>query len=163
MAFNIREARPDDARYLARIHSESWRAAFKDIVGAQAVEHFADETRARELYEHVLTSGLAHGYIGEADGDACCMAFWSQSRDGDMEGCAEIICMHSLPEYWRRGHGRRMMEKLLHDISEAGFKKVMLWVFCDNTRARALYEKSGFRPTEKTRSDFGAQELCYEL
>ena len=78
-----------------------------------------------------------------------------------MPDYAEIICIHSLPDNWRKGFGSKMMDRLLADIAQAGFKKVMLWVFVENTRARAFYETKGFRPTNKIKPSFGTMEICY--
>ncbi len=36
-----------------------------------------------------------------------------------MPGAAELRCIHSLPENWRRGCGSRMMERVLADVKVA--------------------------------------------
>lgn len=63
---------------------------------------------------------------------------------------------------WGRGYGTKMMEKVLSDIKEAGYKKVMLWVFTENDRARRFYEARGFITHGKVKPCFEAQEICYE-
>ena len=55
-----------------------------------------------------------------------------------------------------------MMDRILSDISQAGFKKGMLWVFTENFRARAFYEAKGFHPTDKIKPVLGTTEICYE-
>lgn len=44
-----------------------------------------------------------------------------------------------------------MMNTILKDMSTAGFSKLMLWVFEDNTRARRFYEAHGFTTNGKTK------------
>ncbi len=53
------------------------------------------------------------------------------------------------------------MDKVLKDIEGAGFKEVILWVFQDNTRARAFYEKKGFALTDIAQPAFGSEEVLY--
>ena len=114
------------------------------------------------MYQGLLAEGKGNGYIGEIDGKAHCIAYWDSARDADMPQCAEIICIHSLPDNWRKGFGGQMMDRILSDISQAGFKKVVLWVFTENSRARAFYEAKGFQPTDKIKPVLGTTEICYE-
>jgi ribosomal protein S18 acetylase RimI-like enzyme len=53
------------------------------------------------------------------------------------------------------------MDRLLDDITAAGYANVMLWVFVENERARKFYEAKGFVPTEKTHPSFDSIEICY--
>ena len=78
-----------------------------------------------------------------------------------MDGYAELICIHSLEDNWGRGYGSMMMEHILKDISAAGFDKVMLWVFEENTRARRFYEKHGFIKKDKTKMFGNSVEVMY--
>lgn len=50
----------------------------------------------------------------------------------------------------------------LADIRRAGYRRVMLWVFRDNTRARGFYEKKGFVCNGRTQPSFGIEEVCYQ-
>ncbi|EJZ18029.1 GNAT family N-acetyltransferase [Rhizobium sp. Pop5] len=53
--------------------------------------------------------------------------------------------MGILPAYRGRGLGRRLIETTLRTAREAGFARVELDVYEDNSRAIALYEKVGFK------------------
>ena len=55
-----------------------------------------------------------------------------------------------------------MMDTVLHDIKVAGYAKVMLWVFEDNTRARRFYEAHGFTTGGKVKPNVEPIEICYE-
>ena len=95
------------------------------------------------------------------DGHPHCMAYWDKTRYEEMKGYSEIICIHSLPDNWGRGYGSTMMEYILKDIKNAGFSKVMLWVFKENMRARKFYEKHGFVLTDKSKNFGNAIEVMY--
>ena len=79
-----------------------------------------------------------------------------------MTGYAELICIHSLQDNWRKGYGSKMMEQILSDMEKAGYAHALLWVFEKNIRARKLYEAKGFHKTEKAKEFCGAVEVMYE-
>lgn len=162
MDYRIRRVKQGDAPALAQIQTSSWKTAFRGILSDDDLERLTNIAKATAMYQHLLNEGIGNGYIGEVDGKAHCIAYWDRTRDADMPDYAEIICIHSLPDNWRKGFGSKMMDRLLADIAQAGFKKVMLWVFVENARARAFYEAKGFRPTNKIKPSFGTMEICYE-
>lgn len=162
MNYRIRRVNKGDAATLAMIQTTSWKTAFRGILSDSDLERLTDIKKAASMYQRLLDEGIGNGYLGEVDGKAHCMAYWDSARDADMPQYAEIICIHSLPNNWRKGFGGQMMDRLLLDISQAGFHNVMLWVFTENIRARAFYEAKGFHPTNKTKPSFGTTEICYE-
>ncbi len=65
---DIRSVRPGDAPQLAHIQTESWKAAFREIIPADILSEYTDPEPVTRMYEHLLTHGIAHGYILERDG-----------------------------------------------------------------------------------------------
>ena len=161
MCYEIRRVKQGDADALGAVQTASWKAAFRGILSEEMLEKLTDPQKTAAMYRRLLADGTGNGYIGEIDGKAHCIAYWDKTRDADMPQYAEIICIHSLPDNWRKGYGGQMMDRLLADIAQAGFEKVMLWVFTENARARAFYEAKGFRPTDKIQPAFGTTEICY--
>ena len=88
--------------------------------------------------------------------------FWVLDDHGEIVGCvgitpAEIETCEVHRLYLRgplRGHGwgHRLLETALAWARSAGFRRAILWSDVLFERARDLYEKSGFTPTEKTRA-----------
>ena len=159
---NIRRVKQGDEQTLAYIQTESWKAAFRDILAEDILQKSTDIGRAAEMYRKLLAEKKGNGYILEIEGKAHCIAYWDKARDSDMAGVAEIICIHSLQGNWRKGFGSRMMDRLLRDIAAAGYSRVVLWVFEENRRARAFYEAKGFAVTDKIKPALGTTEICYE-
>jgi len=50
-----------------------------------------------------------------------------------------------LKEYWGKGIGSALMERIISFSRDAGYKSIFLDVRADNERAVALYSKFGFR------------------
>jgi GNAT superfamily N-acetyltransferase len=79
----------------------------------------------------------------------------------------EVYSVYLLPEVWRLGLGRRLMETAVEHWRAAGARSLVLWVMTANSRARAFYEALGWRPDGATQEfalgDEPAPELRYRL
>ena len=157
----IRRAKIGDEKALARIQTESWKAAFADIVPAELLAQCTSLERAGKMYARLLSERRGNGYILELDGRAHCIAWWDTAKSEDMPGAAELRCIHSLPDNWRRGYGSRMMERVLADVKAAGYETIVLWVFVRNERAIRFYEAQGFTFGGRKQPAFGTTEEMY--
>ena len=52
-------------------------------------------------------------------------------------------------EYWGRGIGSFMLQEAVSKAKEMGLQKIYLQVIGHNSRAKKLYEKTGFQKTEQ--------------
>ena len=157
----LRSANIGDEKTLAYIQVESWKAAFSEILSPEKLTYYTNLEKAEQMYKRVLTKSSIHIVIEDVNQKPHCIAAWSQNRGGFSTGCAELICIHSLQNQWHHGYGSMMMRYLLAEMSRAGYTEVILWVFKENKRARAFYEKHGFSLTEQTKNDFGPIEIMY--
>lgn len=162
MEYLIRKVQNGDETNLSYIQTESWKAAFENILSEEILRKSTDITRATAMYKRLIDENIGNGYILEIDGKPHCIAWWDRARDEDMHDYAELICIHSLQDKWRKGYGTKIMNKVLKDIKSAGYNKVMLWVFTENNGARRFYEANGFVTHGKVKPCFETQEICYE-
>ena len=162
MKYTIERAKPGDEETLAYIQTESWKAAFKDILDDDILQRCTQMDKATAMYRRLLEQNIGNGYLLKVEGVPHCIAWWDCTRENDMPGYAELICIHSLQNHWREGYGSKMMDVVLRDIAAAGYTKVMLWVFEDNVRARRFYEAHGFTTDGKTKQNNESTEICYE-
>ena len=158
---HIRRVKPGDENRLAYVQTESWREAFQEILPADILSKCTEVKRAAEMYKELLAENIGNGYILELDGKPHCIAWWDAAREKDMAGVAELICIHSLKDNWRKGYGKMMMKQILDDVKSAGYSKIMLWVFDDNVRAIRFYEAHGFVASGKKQPALGAIEEMY--
>ena len=162
MGHTIERVKLGDEATLAYIQTESWKAAFKDILDSDILQRCTQIDKATVMYRRLLEQNIGNGYLLKVEGTPHCIAWWDATRENDMPGYAELICIHSLQNQWQKGYGSKMMDAVLRDISDAGYTKVMLWVFEDNVRARRFYEKHGFKTDGKTKPNIEPTEICYE-
>lgn len=162
MDYTIERAKLGDEATLAFIQTESWKAGFKDILSADTLKRYTQMVKATAMYRYLLEHNIGNGYLLKIKNIPHCIAWWDATRENDMPDYAELICIHSLQNQWRKGYGRKMLDAVLYDIKKAGYSKVMLWVFEDNTRARRFYESLGFTTNGKVKKEMEAAEVCYE-
>ena len=113
------------------------------------------------MYQGLLDENKGNGYLLTVDGEPHCITYWDAARDPEFVGKAELICIHSLHDNWRKGFGSQMMDLVLMDIKKSGYSEVVLWVFRDNLRARAFYEAKGFAPKGIAKPAFDTEEVLY--
>ncbi len=135
--------------------------AFAGIVPAELLATCTNAGRAEKMYARLLSERRGNGYLLALDGKPHCIAWWDAAREEDMPGGAELRCIHSLPDNWRKGYGSRMMERVLADVKEAGYNRIVLWVFETNERAIRFYEAHGFAASGKKQPALGTVEEMY--
>lgn len=160
--YNIRKVAEGDEQILAYIQTESWKAAFQNILEPEELKQCTNLERATAMYQKLLDAKKGNGYILEVDGKPHCIAWWDAARDAQMCGYAELICIHSLPDKWRKGFGSKMLAQILQDMKKAGYAHTLLWVFDKNERAKKFYEANGFYITDKAKEIRGVKEVMYE-
>jgi ribosomal protein S18 acetylase RimI-like enzyme len=65
----------------------------------------------------------------------------------DAPGRMHLVSMWVDPGYRRRGVARALVDQAVRWAAERRAREVILWVADQNTAARRLYERIGFRPT----------------
>lgn len=159
----IRPAVVEDAPILAHIQTQAWKAAFGGILSPEVLARATQPEQAEAMYQFVLVQHMAHVTLQCVDKTPQGICAWSTSRDNLGPDTAELICIHSLPQFWGHGYGSHMMQYVLQEVRNAGYVRLVLWVFEKNQRARAFYEKHGFVLTKHAKETLGAREVMYSI
>lgn len=158
---STRRAVIGDETILAKIQTESWKAAFSGILSPEELQRCTLMENAVHMYHRVLQQkacSIAIEYVSE---QPHCIAAWGKNRCDLADAVGELICIHSLPKNWANGYGSNMMKYVLNQLQQEGYESVILWVFEANIRARKFYEKHGFELTEHKRQKNGTWEIMY--
>ncbi len=76
---------------------------------------------------------------------------------------AELLCIHRRVQYRRHGYESKMLKRILNDIKQTGYKKVILGVFEDNLNARKFYESNGFKNTYEIKPNVHPIKIKYQI
>ena len=166
MEFQIRGPGPADATGIAEVHVATWQSAYAgifpdDFLSAMSVEHRA-EVWNRILEEATDGAGL---HVAVAGDRIVGFAHGGPSRDTDARDAAEVYAVYVLPEYWGTGVGRALHDALVAELTAGAATEATLWVLEPNHRARAFYEREGWKYDGRAetieRGDTAVQELRY--
>lgn len=133
----------EDAKSLANIIVESWRAAYRNIIPEDEIVKFLDKERRQQQFERFIDDGEIV-LIGIYDGLPCGLVFGNKDNDEQLEECGSIYSIYLLEEYWGKGLATKLMDSVIDILKHEGCKQVSLWVFEENIRARRFYEKCEF-------------------
>lgn len=144
----VREARPADARGIARVHVDTWRTSYAGIIPAA----FHDSHRTREkLWAEVLAVPEAGPWSGDfvyvaalRGKDVVGFAHGGPERTGNPTYRGELCTLYVLQASQRRGLGSRLTAAVAGRFVRDGVRSMLVWVFRDNP-ARRFYETLGGR------------------
>lgn len=84
--------------------------------------------------------------------------------DTDETSRGHLQALYVDPGHWGRGIGRALHDAALDHLRASGFRVAVLWVIEANVRARAMFERWGWRAAPARQSDQpGVDEICYML
>lgn len=152
MDFCIRRANKNDAPALAAILTQSWKEAYAHILPTAELDSAADKERYTAVFTSMAQNRANTFLLAHCSGVPCGMLLFCPARDEDLPSFAEIVALYALQEYWGCGLGQELMERALDEI-QPQYAGAALWVFQDNARARRFYEKFGFVPDGKQKTE----------
>jgi GNAT superfamily N-acetyltransferase len=138
----IRPATPADAEAVARIHVETWQAAYTHVFSSEALAGMSTAERA-EMHRRWPP------LVAEVDGEL--VGFVSVGRDREEGGDGELYAIYVHPDHWGTGVGRALIQAGEERLRELGHSDAILWVLEDNPRARRFYELAGWSTDGTTR------------
>ena len=141
----IHPATTADAKEIATVHVDAWRAAYKDIVPGVYLAAL-DVVTGAERWLRTITVGTPRVFVAIARDSVAGWIAFGPPRDDDVESrCAEIQAIYVAPSFWKRGIGTALMNAASERLHAEGYSAVTLWVLKDNKPAQAFYVQRGFQ------------------
>lgn len=140
---SIRCFQPGDPWALARIHSESWRDAYRGIMNDDFLDQRAFEER-RDYWHRRLESPAPgqKGYLALQDGEPVGLALMA-GKSAPL-GATLLDHLHLLPAHRGRGIGTRLVNAVAAE-AQARWPSdpLFLWCFEANRPSLAYYDRLG--------------------
>lgn len=150
----IRHAVPVDARAIAQIHVEAWRAAYAAILPEAFLASLTVSSRLA-FWTQVLAEKQGDLRVA-MEGDR--MVGWIQTgpcRDaGAAKDDAEVWAFYVSPAAWSTGVGRELWVSARTHLLAQGHRQCHLWVLAQNARAIRFYEAAGFEGDQSSTKTF---------
>lgn len=160
---SIRAARPEDAAGIARVHVESWRETYGDVVPADYLHNLSIPKRTAVWQEALANAEKAAGlYVVESSGIIDGFASFGPARDTGFKAefgyQGELYALYLMQRAQGRGLGRKLFEAAQNCLKSLGSKGMYLWVLRDN-RTLNFYEHLGGREFAAKMLDIGGKTL----
>jgi N-acetylmuramic acid 6-phosphate etherase len=139
----LREALPQDAGPMAGVLLAAWRAGYAGIVPDDIINE-RDLTAWQEILEAPVADGVLTTVAVDEDDRVVGFTRFGPDPDDPSPSLGYIASVYVDPDAAGAGIGRRLVERATEELASQGRHEVTLWVFRDNARARALYERLGF-------------------
>jgi RimJ/RimL family protein N-acetyltransferase len=165
----VRQATPADARKIAQIHVETWRAAYRGQMPDAILDALDADKRAIFWNNHLATE--SHGTLVVESEKAIigfCDLVPSRDKDSNPGEVAEIAAIYVQPGYWRKGAGGALCRFALRATRFQKYLSVTLWVLASNLAARKFYEAMGFSldgatKVEQSSNNYELHEVRYRI
>jgi ribosomal protein S18 acetylase RimI-like enzyme len=158
----IRPVRHEDARALAEVHARTWEEAYRGLVPDELIGGRRIEERER-IWHEMLDRGDSVHFVGEVDGVVAGFVSVGATREPDRLLSGELYAIYVRKAHWGTGLAVELMLSGEQALRDLGYSHATLWVLRDNPRARAFYEKQGWR-FDGSEKDYvaGVVEVRYE-
>jgi ribosomal protein S18 acetylase RimI-like enzyme len=143
----LRRVRVDDAEALAATVAEGFES-FRGwaLPGWEPPEAGFELSRFREG----LSQPSLWGLVGVEDGEICGHVTFVQAREReeprpDIPGLAHLWQLFVRPRWWGTGLATRLNRLAVEEAARQGYETIRLFTPAGNARARAFYEREGWR------------------
>jgi ribosomal protein S18 acetylase RimI-like enzyme len=152
---NVRPARPDDARRLAEIHVETWRATYPGVMPQELLDSLSVDSRER-LWQEWIPNPEVAVFVSEASGEV--VGFVSVGPCLTEPEIGELYAIYVVPAAHGTGAGPALMDTAVASLGER-WEEAILWVATENPRARRFYEREGWVADGERVDSFGGAEV----
>jgi ribosomal protein S18 acetylase RimI-like enzyme len=167
--FHIREANLEDAAGMAKVHVDTWRAAYQGIIAADFLAGLSYETAADGWQKAIQAKTAVEaifvacreppGAAGNSEQGIVGIVMGGPERSQDPYYQAEIYCLYVLPEAQNRGLGRRLIAASARRlVQQLQAKTLLVWVLAENPY-RQFYEALGGKQARQKSVPVGTQQL----
>ena len=147
LAAQVRPAVQSDAAAIARVHVETWRAAYAGVVPDSYLIAMTEKEQRRYWRRQIAARGWAGSVlVAEAPeaGERHLVGFGSCGglRSSGLPYKAEIYTLYVADDWQGRGVGRGLLTGLFQALLRTGLPSAFLWVLARNP-SRFFYEAMG--------------------
>ncbi len=141
----VRDAGPADARVVARVHVDSWRGAYVDLLPRAVLDGLSVDRRTAAWTRVLAPSMPGCVVVAEVAGLVVGFAHVGPAHDPDLgPETGQLATIYVDPGHWGSGVGRVLHDTGLERLAAAGCTGAVLWMLSTNARAAAFYRRRGW-------------------
>jgi L-amino acid N-acyltransferase YncA len=157
MTVSIRRASREDAAAIAQVQVASWRTTYTGLVPESFLAAMNVQERSRQ-WALLLEAGKDFFFVAEDETGIFGFASGGPIREAVEGYDAELHTIYLLRDRQGSGVGRRLLETLVRDLRDAGFRSMVVWVLAANPAA-LFYQRLGAIEISRKTVDIGGAML----
>jgi ribosomal protein S18 acetylase RimI-like enzyme len=159
MSILIRRATIDDCAGIAKVHIDSWRTTYKNIVPQEYLSNLSYDDRENRWKVILSDSNQIHFMYVAVDENGKIVGFadGGPERSNDPIHDCELYAIYLLKEYQRQGIGQKLVKAVVEDLSNQ-YHSMLVWVLADNP-SRYFYENIGAKYVRESKITIAEKEL----
>lgn len=139
---NIRKANLKDAKGIAKVHVDSWRTTYRNILPDNFLQSLSYDQRT-ESWKQNFSDESNYIYVAENnDGDIIGFGTCGKRETNKVNNSGDLTSIYLLEEFQGKGIGKKLMKQLFKQFEKLDFNKVFVEVLEDN-KTRFFYEYYG--------------------
>ncbi len=154
----IREAKLSDAKGIAKVHVDSWKNTYKNILPTEYLEKLSYEQRT-ELWVRNISKVDHYVFVAESDnGEIIGFTDGGKRAENEIEGSGDLTSIYILDQFQGQGIGSKLVNKLFTKLKALGYEKIFVEVLEDN-QSKRFYKRLGARLEKTEKINIGNQDL----
>ena len=146
----IREATPSDLEAIAKLHTRSWRGAYRGMLSDAYLDGNLLADR-RALWQQRFSAPTANQHIVVAEIDQTVVGLACAFGDHDARWGTLLENIHVAPEHKGAGIGAQLVMHIAQWSARSHTSDVLrLWVLAANVAAQGFYQRLGASAVEQT-------------
>lgn len=154
----VREAVFADAGGIAKVHVDSWRETYKDIIPDSFLEKLSYEQR-ETLWESNISGNTNSIFVAENKaGNIIGFTSIGKRPSNTEDHVGDLTSIYLLKSYQGKRIGKQLLQKAILKSKELGYKKIFVEVLEEN-RSRYFYQHYGAKLQASKKITIGGAEL----
>jgi L-amino acid N-acyltransferase YncA len=153
----IRKAVLADANGIAKVHVDSWRTTYTNIIPDEYLNKLSYESREQLWQDNIPYGGV---YVAETkEGKIVGFSSGGKERTGKYpEYVGELYAIYILKEYQGNGLGKLLVKPIIAELLQQNITTMLVLVLEDNS-SRFFYEALGGENIDTIEVDFAGEKL----
>jgi len=142
---NIKTPKIDDAKAMARIITDCWKDAYKNILPKKFLDNLSYEDRENKIKSSILGTyeKFTSNMIIYSDMTVKGVAFYGKNICNLPENFGEIVVLYVDIAEQRNGIGRKLVSWVKNELKQKGFTDMIIWCLKDNLPSIEFYKAMG--------------------
>ena len=154
----IRKATLADASGIAKVHVDSWRSTYRNIIPNDFLEKLSYAQRTDSWIKNISREDnyviVAENENGEIVGFADC----GKRENNQIDHSGDLTSIYLLEDYQGKGIGKMLMKQLFNQFKKLGYNRIFVEVLKDN-KTRNFYEYYGAKILKSEKIKIAGTEL----